>query len=102
MPSLVWQVLEELEDLRLHGDVERRRRLVGDQEIGPIGERHRDHHPLALPAGELVGIGAEPLGWVDDADLGQKLDNFLFRRRGAAVMEGDDLADLPLDRDAAD
>ena len=92
------EILEQLKDLRLHGDVERRRRLVGDQEIGPIGERHRDHHPLALPAGELVRIGAEPLGGVDDADLGQKLDDFAFDRRRAAVMEGDDLANLPLDR----
>ena len=69
------QVLEQLEDLRLHGDVERGRRLVGDQEIGTVGERHGDHHPLALAAGELVGIGAEPLGGIDDADLGQKLDD---------------------------
>ena len=69
------QVLEQLEDLRLHGDVERGRRLVGDQEIGSIGERHGDHHALALPAGELVRIGAEPLGRVGDADLGQKLDD---------------------------
>ena len=45
------QVFEQLEDLRLHGDVERRRRLVGDQEIGVVGERHGDHHALALTAG---------------------------------------------------
>ena len=53
------QVFQELEDLRLHGDVERGRRLIGDQKIGTIGERHGDHHPLALSARELVRIGAE-------------------------------------------
>ena len=92
------QVLEQLEDLRLHGDVERRRRLVGDQKIGTIGERHGDHHPLSLPAGELVGIGAKPLRRIDDADLGQKLDDLRRRDGGAPVVERDDLADLPLDR----
>ena len=96
------QVLEQLQDLRLHGDVERGRRLVGDQQVGPVGERHGDHHALALAAGKLVRIGAEPLGRIDDADLGQKLDDARFRRRGAAVMKRDDLADLPLDACAAD
>ena len=75
MPSRACRSLSSFEDLRLHGDVERGRRLVGDQKIGAIGERHGDHHPLALAAGELVGIGAESLGRIDDADLGQKLDN---------------------------
>ena len=45
------QVFQERKDLRLHGDVERRGRLIGDQEIGTIGQRHGDHHPLALPPG---------------------------------------------------
>jgi hypothetical protein len=48
---------EQLQDLRLHGDVERRGRLVGDQQVGLVGERHGDHHALALAAGELVRIG---------------------------------------------
>ena len=92
------QVLQELEDLRLHGDVERGRRLVGDQKIGTIGQRHGDHHPLALSAGELVRIGAQPLRRIDDADLGQKLDDPCWRDSPAPVVKRDDLADLPLDR----
>ena len=57
-PELLAQVLEQLEDLRLHDDVERGRRLVGDHQRRPAGERERDHHPLALPARELVGVAA--------------------------------------------
>ena len=53
------QLLQQLQDLRLHSDVERGGRLVGDEEIGAAGERHRDHHALALPARELVRIRAE-------------------------------------------
>ncbi len=54
------QVLQKLEDLSLHGNIEGGCRLVGDEKIGPVGERHGDHHPLALAAGELMRIGVEP------------------------------------------
>ncbi len=91
--------LEQSENLRLHGDVERRGRLVGDQEIGTIGERHGDHHALALAARQLMRKGAEPLGRIGNADLLQKLDdagaNLL---RAARAVKLEDLADLPLDR----
>ena len=42
---------QQVEDLRLHGDVERRRRLVGDQELGLAGKRDGDGHALAHAAG---------------------------------------------------
>ncbi len=63
------------QDLRLHGDVERRRRLVGDQQVRLVGERHGDHDALALAAGELVRIGAEPLLRLADADLVEELQH---------------------------
>ena len=53
------QVAHQLEDLALHGDVERRGRLVGDEELGLAGQRLRDHRALALTAGELVREGVE-------------------------------------------
>ena len=31
--------------------------LVGDQEVRLTGQRHRDHDPLHLAAGEFVRIG---------------------------------------------
>ena len=46
----------DLEDLRLDRDVERRRRLVGDQHVGPVRDRHRDHRALAHAARELVRV----------------------------------------------
>jgi hypothetical protein len=55
------QLREQFEHLGLDGDVERRGRLVGDQELGRVGEGGRDHHPLPLPAGELVREGVQPL-----------------------------------------
>ena len=66
---------QKIEDLRLDGDIERRGRLVRDQEFWPAGKRHRDHDPLAHAARELVGIGAGAAFGIGNADLGQKLDD---------------------------
>ena len=57
-PELLAQALEQLQHLRLHDHVERGRRLVGDHQRRPAGQREGDHHPLALAAGELVGVAA--------------------------------------------
>ena len=54
--GLAPQPLDQREDLRLDGDVERGGRLVGDQQPRPADQRHRDHHALAHPAGELERI----------------------------------------------
>ena len=94
-----FQAGEQFEDLRLHGDVERRRRLVGDQEFRLVGQSHGDHDALALAAGELVRIGIEPLLRIADADLVEQ-----FQRAGTrlpvaeALMQLQHLDDLLLDR----
>ena len=51
------QVADQLQDLRLRGDVERGGRLVGDQELRVERQRHRDHGALALAARQLMRIG---------------------------------------------
>ena len=48
--------LQQRDDLRLHRDIERGRRFVGDDQLRIGGERQRDHHALAHAAGELVRI----------------------------------------------
>ena len=54
--ELAAQLLEQLEDLRLHHHVERRGGLVADDQLGLAGQRERDHHALAHAAGELVRV----------------------------------------------
>ena len=44
------QLAEQVEQLRLDRDIERRRRLVRDQELRLARERHRDHRALAHAA----------------------------------------------------
>ena len=71
-PALLDQLDEEIEDLALHGDVERRGRLVGDQQIGLAGERGGDHRALPLPARQLMRVGVKPRRRVGDADAFQQ------------------------------
>ena len=68
VPASSVSVAQELEDLRLDRDVEGRRRLVRDHELRLERERHRDHHALAHPAGELVGIALEARLGLRDPD----------------------------------
>ena len=68
------QVGEKRQDARLDRDVERRRRLVGDEEIGVVRDRHGDHHALALAARELVRVGRQPAFRVGDAHEVEELD----------------------------
>jgi hypothetical protein len=52
---LALQPRHQVEDLRLHGDVEGRGGLVGDEQRGVVGERDRDDHPLAHAAESSCG-----------------------------------------------
>ena len=51
----------------LHHHVERRGRLVGDDELGPADGGERDRHALAHAARQLVRIGVEHRGRRDAA-----------------------------------
>jgi hypothetical protein len=55
-PERHLQVAQQPQHLGLHHHVERRRRLVGDQQPRIAGKRERDQHALALPAGQLVRV----------------------------------------------
>src|SRR5579883_1769484 len=80
---------QEVEDLRLDGDVERRRRLVGDEQLGLARKRNRDRHPLPHAARHLVReLARAPLG-LGNADLGQELDG---AREGRSLREAQMLA----------
>jgi hypothetical protein len=61
-PHLGLQPPHQVEDLRLNGDVQRRRRFVRDQKLRRADQRQRDHRSLPHAAAELVRIGIEPAG----------------------------------------
>ena len=66
-PHLVLQQSDQRQDLRLDRDVERGGRLVGDQQARAARQRHRDHHPLAHAARELMRIARQHLRRFRDA-----------------------------------
>ena len=77
---------QQLEDLRLNGDVERRGWFVRNHELRVHDEGHRNHHALTHAAGELVRILPGTHRWIGNADLRQHVDRALprlpFRYRG--------------------
>ena len=95
-PSCSRRLLEQLKDLRLHHHVERRGGLVGDHQRRMAGERQGDHHPLALPAGELVRVAMPEAR--REPDRGQELaDPVAHLLRAGALVQPDRLGDLGID-----
>ena len=54
--ELLRQPAQQLQDLRLDGDIERRGRFIGKNQFGPAADRDGDHHALAHAAAQLVRI----------------------------------------------
>ena len=75
-PELCLEVLEQVDDLRLDGHVQRRDGLVRDDELRAHRERARDADALALTAGELVRVPPQVVG--RQADGLEELDDALF------------------------
>src|SRR5262252_7807697 len=70
--QLLLEVHEQVEHLRLHRDIERRYRLVGDDKLRAQYERTRDRDALTLAAGEHVRIAGVMLA--AEADLRHHFD----------------------------
>ena len=66
-PEIAPQIRQQVEDLRLHRDIERAGRLVADHDARLEHQRARDRDALALPAGELRRHALAHLGREADA-----------------------------------
>ena len=93
------QLLHEAEHLSLRGDIERGRGLVGDHDVGLVGERDRDHDPLAHAARVLPRVVVEPRLRARDLDLAHELEDPLADVAAAelGLVTADRLADLRAD-----
>ena len=58
------EAVEQVEHVDLVREIEERRRLVEQQQLGLLRERHRDPRALALAAGQLVERAAAQVGHV--------------------------------------
>ena len=54
--ALTLQIAQQIEDFERHRMVKGRRGLVANQQLGVHGHCHGDHHALALPPRQLVGV----------------------------------------------
>ncbi|KAG0746595.1 hypothetical protein G6F24_015688 [Rhizopus arrhizus] len=93
-------VAQQVQDLRLDGDVQRGGGLVGDQYLGLARQRHGDHGALTHAAGQLIGIFAHAARGVRDL---HQLQQLLGLRQGVAarqpLVQHERFADLLAHRD---
>ena len=75
--QLAREMLEVIEHLALHGDVQRRGRLVGDQQPRPASQPDGDQSALAHTAGKLMGILPGPQAGLGHPRVGEQLDHLL-------------------------
>ena len=92
-PELLLESLDQGQDLGLDRDVERGGGLVGDQDLGVVDERHRDHHPLAHPARELVRVFVDAPLRVGDSHQAEQLHRPLSGRLLGDLLVGEDRLD---------
>ena len=84
-PDLLTKPIEETDHASLHGDVERGRRLVGNQDSRTAGERRGDRDPLPHATGELVRECAQRGFGVGDAYLREQIDSAAIGLCGAEM-----------------
>ena len=84
--KLVPEALDQIENLRLDGDVEGRGRLVGYEKLWLAAQRHRDHHPLTHAARELVRVVVDAVAGGRDTDQLQQLDGPPAGRRAVQPL----------------
>ncbi len=79
MPRCSLQLVQQIENLRLSGHIERRGRLIGDEQARVTRKRHRDHGALPQSAAQLKSIFVDPALGLGNAHLAQHLDRSLAR-----------------------
>ena len=96
LPAL--DIGKQVEHLGLDGDVERRRRLVGDQQLRTSGERHRDHDALLHAAGKLERIVLQASRRVGNAHRLEQAGGLVTCGIAVEAMVREPLDDLRADR----
>ena len=84
--ALALQLVEQVENLRLDRDIQRRGRLVGNQHFGFGRERQRDHDALLHAAGKLKWILGQAPRRVGDADALHPFKRACLRRCAACKV----------------
>src|ERR1700730_1701697 len=91
-PEFALQVLEQVDDLRLDGDVERRHRLITDDELRVQRKRSSDADALPLASREFGGKPVVVLG-VESDNLHEPLHTLPALCAACDVVDGQGVAD---------
>ncbi len=67
-------IADEIENLFLHGNIERGSGLVTNQQFGARDEGHRDHDALSHTAGKFVRVAVHAFFGIVNADLSESID----------------------------
>lgn len=70
------KILEDVEDLSLDGNIERRERLISHKQFRRNGKRSRYADPLPLPPAEFVWITVEHI--MSNPHAFQQMNNLVF------------------------
>src|SRR5664280_2202059 len=93
------QSAHQVEDLRLDGDIKRRRGFIRDQELRVRGQCHGYHDPLAHATAHFMRVLAEAPFGLGDADQVKHLDRSLLRLSVIdLLMQGNGFTDLITNR----
>src|SRR6516164_2316897 len=67
------QLVEQIQDVRLHGDIECSGGLVSDEYLRFTGDAHGDHDALAHAAAEFMGVTTRYFARLENSDRSQEL-----------------------------
>ena len=89
------QLVQQCQHFLAHRDIQRRSGFVGNQQLRPLRQHHRDHHPLTHAAGQLVRkLSGHPLRLANAHTLQQGLDRASTFAASHALDSLHGLADL--------
>src|ERR1700739_1013034 len=74
-------LLDQVKDLGLYSDVQRRRRFVRYEYFRPTDQRHCDHYALPHPSRKLVRIKIDSAGRIRNPNFLQTLDSLFESQR---------------------
>ena len=75
--QLTGEVLKVIEDLALHGHIQGRGRFIGDQQLGPAGQRDRNQRALTHAARQLVWVTSRLVRRIGHPGLVEQSDGAL-------------------------
>ena len=93
------QAAQQIEDLRLDGDVKRGGGFIGDQQLRVAGDGHGNHDPLVHATRQLVWVGLQAGLRVRNTHLLKQLDGAALCRLAVhAEVDPEGLGQLKTDR----